>query len=344
MRSLVIPLLLVHLGLRAQQTDAKQYVPSLIGFYNLENLFDTIDSPDTEDSEYLPGSAKQWNTTRYQRKLDQMARVIAELGRDVRPDGVAVLGLAEVENGQVVEDLVHTRTLKERGYRVVSHEGPDERGVDVAFIYDPARFHLIGQKAYRLYIPGEPDFLTRDQLLISGEMDGDTLYCMVAHWPSRRGGEKRSRPYREAAADLGRHVVDSLLGLDPDARIIYMGDLNDDPVDRSVRQHMRTTAEKGLARDGSLFNPMEGLYDKGIGTLAWRDSWNLFDQMLLSPALANGQGGAYKYYGAKVFNQPYLRQTEGNFAGYPHRTFVGDTYQDGYSDHFPVYVVLVREL
>ena len=325
------------------QDKAREYVPAVIGFYNVENLFDTIDSPDTEDAEFLPDGPKKWTTERYRYKLEHMARVISELGTEVHPQGPAVLGLSEVETGGVVEDLVAMPALKDRGYRVAAHEGPDARGVDVAFIYDPERFHFLGQRAFRLRIPGKEDFRTRDQLMISGVMDGDTVHCIVAHWPSRRGGQKRSEPYRIEAAKLGRSIVDSLLQADPDARVLYMGDLNDDPVDKSVRRHLKTTAQVSLARDGFLFNPMEELYRKGIGTLAWRDTWNLFDQIVLSPGLAGGQGGAWHYYGVKVYNQPYLRQQEGSFAGYPFRSFVGDTFMGGYSDHFPVYVILVRE-
>lgn len=328
--------------LQAQQTG-KEYVPALVGFYNLENLFDTLDSPDTDDREFLPDAAKRWTAERYATKLEHMSRVIADIGTDIHPHGLAVIGLAEVENGSVMEDLASTPALRGRGYRVASHEGPDRRGVDVGFMYDPARFELLSQSGHRLSLPNDTSFRTRDQLLMTGVMDGDTIHFMVAHWPSRRGGEKRSKPFRAAAGDLGRRVVDSLLAADPDARIVYMGDLNDDPVDPSVRRHLRTTAKPELAHDGFLFNPMEELYNKGVGTGAWRDTWNLFDQIIISPALVTGQGGRYKYYAARVYNRPYLQQTEGSFAGYPLRSFVGDVWQGGYSDHFPVFLVLVRE-
>jgi hypothetical protein len=175
-------------------------------------------------------------------------------------------------------------------------------------------------------------------------MDGDTISVVVNHWPSRFGGEKRSLPKRKLAAELGRHIIDSLLTRNTNARVLYMGDLNDDPVSPSVRKFLGTTGDKGMVSDKKLFNPMFDLYRKGIGTLAWRDSWNLFDQIILTPALVTGAGGNLRYYGARVFNQPYLRQTEGNFAGYPFRTFVGDIYTNGYSDHFPVYVILVKEV
>lgn len=326
----------------AAQDAGREYVPALVGFYNVENLFDTLDSPGVDDVEFLPGSAKRWGTERYLRKVNKMAAVIADVGRDVHPRGLAILGLSEVENRSVVEDLVAAEPLRERGYRVVHEDSPDRRGVDVALIYDPSVFQVYAHRAVRLHT-ADTAFRTRDQLLVSGVLDGDTTHVIVNHWPSRRGGEKRSAHLRHAAAELGRSIIDSLLARDPDAHILYMGDLNDDPVDASVVKHLRATGDARAVQGGTLFNPMYGLYQKGIGSLAWRDSWNLFDQIIISPGLYHGRGGRYKYYGARVFNAPYLRQKEGNFAGYPSRTFVGDTYQNGYSDHFPVYLILVRE-
>lgn len=325
------------------QPVTREYVPALVGFYNVENLFDTLDSPDVNDEEYVPASAKLWGTVRYQRKLDRLAQVIRDMGKQLHPQGVAILGLAEVENAAVVRDLVATPPLKDRNYQVIHEDGPDLRGIDVALVYNPELFTVLSHKSYRLRMKDKPDFLTRDQLLVSGVLDGDTTHVIVAHWPSRRGGQKRSAPNRKAAAELGRHIVDSLLLDDPDARILYMGDLNDDPVDPSVQRFMRSTGDKTKAVNGTLFNPMFVPYQKGIGTLAWRDAWNLFDQILLSPSLVHGTGGNYAYYGVRIFNESYLKQKEGNFSGYPFRTFVGDTYQDGFSDHFPVFVILVKD-
>jgi hypothetical protein len=179
--------------------------------------------------------------------------------------------------------------------------------------------------------------------VVTGVADGDTLTVIVAHWPSRRGGEARSRPLRILAAELGRHIIDSVMAVHPRGRVAYMGDLNDDPVDPSVRKFLNSTGAKADATGRRFYNPMVDLYEKGIGSLAWQDSWNLFDQIILSPNAVTGEGGRYRHYGTRVFNEPHLRQTEGNFAGYPHRTFVGDQYADGWSDHFPVFVILVRE-
>lgn len=323
-------------------THAQRVVPAVIAFYNIENLFDTIDQPDVQDEEFLPKGKNQWTSERYGMKLHNMAHVLGELATDIHPRGPALIGVSEVENGSVVEDLVHTAPLAERGLRTVTHEGPDERGVDVAFIYDPQQFTLLAQKAYRLIVPNEPDFLTRDQLLVTGILDGDTISAIVAHWPSRRGGEKRSKPYRNMAADLGRHIIDSLTARNPDAHVFYMGDLNDDPINESVHQHMKAVGDKSAATGKLLFGPMEKLYKDGIGTLAWRDSWNLFDQIMMTPAVCTGNGGRYSYHGVYIHNKPYMRQQDGNFAGYPFRTYVGNQFMNGYSDHFPVYIVLTR--
>jgi hypothetical protein len=323
---------------------AQNYTPAVIGFYNVENLFDTLDTPNVNDSEYTPHSAKKWNTERYNEKLTNLARVIGEIGTDLHPNGMIAVGLSEVENRDVVVDLVNTPPLKDRKYDIVHYDSPDRRGIDVALIYQPEFYKVYNHKSYVFKIEGKDDFFSRDQLVVSGVIDTDTVHILVSHWPSRRGGEKKSSPLRVAAANLGRSIIDSLFAINPNARIMYMGDLNDDPVNFSVKRHLRTESKPENARDGRLYNPMEDLYNKGIGTLAWRDTWNLFDQIIISEALATGKDGGYRYFGAKVHNKPYLKQQDGNFAGYPYRTYVGDTYRPGFSDHFPVYLILVKEV
>ena len=327
---------------QAELDKNKQYHVACIGFYNVENLYDTINQPNN-DEEYLPESNNRWNTAKYLKKLDNLSKVISEMAIDATPDGVAILGLAEVENRGVLEDLVKTEKLKNRNYQIVHYDGPDRRGVDVALIYNPNYFTVDNSVSYTLKIPGKENFHTRDQLLVSGSLDGEKLHIIVCHWPSRRGGEKRSRPLRNAAAQLSRHIADSIFSIEPNAKIMIMGDLNDDPTNESVKKHIKTVAKTHEVREDLFFNPMEELYNKGIGTLAWRDSWSLFDQIILSYSLTKCHYETFCYYGAKVFNKPYVRQEEGNFKGYPFRTFAGGAYTGGYSDHFAVYVILLKE-
>lgn len=336
---------LFSLGLKAQETSENdKFNVVCIGFYNLENLFDTIDTEGVLDEEFTPTGSKQWNSKKYYEKLDNLAKVIAELGVEVTPKGVAVLGVAEIENKEVLEDLVKNEKLKDRNYKIVHHHSPDRRGVDVAFLYRPDIFELESYKAFTLINPNDTSFKTRDQLLMTGKLKGERVHLMVAHWPSRRGGQKKSSPLRELAADLGKSVIDSILKSEPNAKIIYMGDLNDDPVNKSLKKHMLTESNIEKVEENELFNPMESLYNKGIGTLAWRDTWNLFDQILLSPQWLDKDYATWKYYGVKVFNKNYLKQATGNFKGYPYRTYVGPNYMGGYSDHFPVYIYLVKQI
>lgn len=326
------------------ETRAQEYIPFCVGFYNVENLFDIEDDPAINDEEYMPDSDKRWNKERYEAKLCSLAQVISEMGTDIHPMGMQVLGLSEVENRRVIEDLIAQPALASRNYDIVHYDSPDRRGIDVGLIYQPEFFQVYNSKSYALTIEGRDDFFTRDQLLVSGVADGDTIHVIVSHWPSRSGGEKRSQPLRIEAGKLGRHIVDSLLTENANARIVYLGDLNDDPVNASVKRFLKSDGRKEAAVGDMLYNPMVDLYNKGIGSLAWRDSWNLFDQVLVSPGLVHRNEGNYHFFGAKVFNKPYLRQQDGNFAGYPFRTYVGDNYRGGYSDHFPVYVILVREV
>jgi hypothetical protein len=323
----------------------KKYDVACIGFYNVENLYDTIDSPNTRDSEFTPAGDKQWNSRKYYEKLGNLARVIHEMGKEITPDGMAVLGVCEIENKAVLEDLVQTEAIRNRNYQIVHYDSPDRRGVDVALLYQPKYFTVTGSKSYTLRLPSDSTFKTRDQLLVSGELLGEKIHFIVCHWPSRSGGEAKSAPLRMAAALLSMHIMDSLRAEDPRAKIIVMGDLNDDPKSASIKKGMKSGGNINKLKSEQLFNASEEAYNKGIGTLAWRDAWNLFDQMIMTPALVDP---AFKFetlsfYKFKVYNKPYLANKEGSFAGYPFRTYVGNTYQGGFSDHFAVYSILVRE-
>lgn len=338
----------VYLGLNAQnETESKKhYLVSSIGFYNLENLHDTIFDADTNkimQDDYTPDGDKKWSSERYFHKLNNLSKVIADMSIDVTAEGLTILGVAEVENKHVLEDLVKNEQIATRNYQIVHYDSPDKRGIDVGFIYNPTYFKVESSKTFTLFMPSDTSFRTRDQLLVNGYLNGELIHVIVAHWPSRTGGEKISAPKRNAAADLGRAIIDSLIANDSTAKIIFMGDLNDDPINASLKKHMKTVDKPELVKSGLLFNPMESIFKKGIGTLAYRDSWNLFDQLVVSPALVGKDYSTYKFYNAKVFNKNYLKQTDGQYAGYPLRTHAGGAYVGGFSDHFPVYLFLIKE-
>ncbi|MCI5054786.1 MAG: endonuclease/exonuclease/phosphatase family protein [Flavobacteriales bacterium] len=335
---------LITSSLSAQKLDPdKKYDVACIGFYNLENLFDTIDTKDVKDTEFTPGGSKLWDSKRYYHKLENMSRVISEMGKKVTNSAPSILGVAEIENKMVLEDLINTDKLKSQNYGIVHYQSPDRRGIDVALLYRKDHFNVASSKKFPLESPSDPNFKSRDQLLVSGELFGEKVHIIVAHWPSRRGGEKRSMPKRILAAQLAKGIIDSLKLDDPKAKVIFMGDLNDDPNSPSVKKYMMATGNKKKLIGDALYNPMQEYYNKGIGTLAWRDSWNLFDQLIMTQSLLHDDPSTFKYYGAKVFNQSYLQQSSGRFKGYPFRTFVGSDFKGGFSDHFPVYLFLIRE-
>lgn len=323
----------------------KQYKVGCIGFYNLENLFDTEDDPDIRDEEYTPEGSKNWTAAIYQEKLDHLAEVIAQLGTEVSPDGISILGVAEVENKKVLEDLVAHQKIADRDYQIVHYDSPDRRGIDVGLLYQSKYFQVENSKAapVLLYNADSTRKYTRDVLLVSGQFDGEEMHLMVNHWPSRSGGEQASRAYREAAAAVCKRLKDSLVTVNPAAKILIMGDLNDDPVSSSVKNVLDSKRKINQVKAGDLYNPMYDLYRKGIGSLAWRDAWNLFDQIIISESLLKSSNG-YQFHKAKVFNPPFLVQKEGQFKGYPLRTHAGSEYLGGYSDHFPVYVFLLKEI
>ena len=334
----------ISVGLAQELDPEKEYVSVCVGFYNLENLFDTLDTEHVRDSEFTPDGSKNWNTEKYQQKLENMASVIAAMATGVNPDGPAVLGVCEIENISVLEDLVKMPAIKNRNYKIVHYDSPDKRGIDVALLYQEKYFTLESSRTISL-VTEDTGFYTRDQLLVSGILDGEEMHFMVSHWPSRRGGEKRSRPKREAAADLGRSVIDSIQAVNPKAKVVYMGDLNDNPNNSSVKSHLNCESNIHRVSHPKLYNPMANLFQKGIGTAAWRDNWNLFDQIICTPELVTKDADydTYRFYLAKIYNKDFLIQSEGSYAGYPFRSFVGNNWLGGYSDHFPVYILLIKE-
>jgi hypothetical protein len=319
----------------------------IIAFYNLENLFDTINTEGVLDEEFTPDGPNEWTGKRYLDKIERMAGVISRIGEDERiPGGPAILGVSEIENRSVLEDLVAHPYLQNAEYRIVHYDSPDLRGVDVALLYQPRYFTLESSASLELPIFDEDGerIYTRDQLLVSGKFIDEDIHFIVNHWPSRRGGEKASSSRRNAAAALSRSIVDSLTAIDSKAKIVVMGDFNDDPVNSSMKDILKAKDHIDNLADGEMFNCMYSLYKKGVGSLAYRDNWNLFDQIVVSKGLLEDNYSTLSYYAARVFNKDFLMQQDGRYKGYPFRTYVGATHQGGFSDHFPVYIVVVKEM
>lgn len=326
----------------------KSYKVNAIAFYNVENLFDTEDDPITFDDDRTPEGRDHWTEEIYAAKLANMAKVIADVGRDVTGTAPALIGVAETENRKVLEDLVNQPELLPYDYGIIQFDSPDRRGIDVALLYQKALFTPTNYEAKPLLIYDNDDrdkrVYTRDQLVVSGMLDGDLIHVIVNHWPSRSGGEARSRYKRVQAAELNKSIIDSLHSADPYAKIITMGDLNDDPTNKSVKKTLGAKADKDKVGPKELYNPMEAMFKKGLGTLAYRDGWNLFDQIILSDALLEEDYSSYRYYKAEIYNKAYLSNPRGRYKGYPYRSFANGGFTGGYSDHFPVLVYLIKEI
>lgn len=312
-----------------------------IAFYNWENLFDTIpNNPEGRDLEFTPKGQRQWDGRKYWEKVGNLAFAISQFATKTTPIGPAIIGVSEIENRSVMEDVVRHPDLSKWNLQVVHHDSPDARGVDVGLLYNPRYFKLENVTNHRLTtIP----YRTRDQMCVVGSLLGQRIAVIVNHWPSRIGGQQKSEPNRVAAATLCKSIADSLWNVDPEIGVIIMGDLNDDPQDKSCAEVIGGKKNPDGVQAHGFFNPFWSKLDSGIGTLAYKSSWNLFDQIILSGNLVNTtDDGHWKFFEAKVLNFDFLKDTEGNRQGYPKRTYSAGSYLGGYSDHFPTEVFLRR--
>lgn len=322
---------------------------TVVAFYNLENLYDTIDDPLKNDNEFLPTGLKKYNSAIYTDKLERLASVISKIGTDnnlATPDGPALLGVAEIENGSVLKDLCQHPLLKKRRYQYVQYESPDIRGIDVALLYNPGYFSVLQSRALNVTIPtgSKDEFFTRDILWVKGLLNGEVIHVYVNHWPSRRGGEEASAPARYAAARTLKKHSDSIMVAEPGAKIIMMGDLNDDPSSPSLTKVLGAKTDEKKLMPGDLYNPWYALYNKGIGSLAYNDSWNLFDQIIISQSFMQRPQKGFFFLINYVFDKSFITEQTGRYKGYPKRTWNGDNYNYGYSDHYPTYIVLLKEV
>jgi Endonuclease/Exonuclease/phosphatase family len=377
---LLLVLVMSSTFLMSQQKAAPQYISAVVGFYNLENLFDTINDPSINDEEFLPLSEKKYNSNAYYRKLNNMAKAIKGVGIDNNPEGLALLGVVEVENATVLKDLCATDSLKDRNYQYVHFDSPDERGIDVGLLYNPKYFTVLKAIPHHVTLPDKHP--TRDILVVKGDFVGETVFVLVNHWPSRRGassnsfdannksnaynnsggdktnqvsvnnvstdGEEQSRPAREAAAKACMFVIDSIQKENPNAKIMVMGDLNDDPNSPSVKDVMAVKYEIADVQPKQIYNALGKFFINGkgtLGSLAYNGKWNLMDQLMFThPFLDTKQLDGWFFYSAHIFYRDFLINQKGDYKGYPHRSWAGNKWINGYSDHLPVYSILVRAL
>lgn len=336
------------------QSKVKGHV---IGFYNLENLFDIYDDPAKNDEEFLPDGKNKWTEVKYAKKVHNMAQVIRAMHDD---NGCwhTVLGISEIENRMVIEDLVSDPQIASANYQIVHYDGPDRRGVDVAMLYDPTRFKYIDSESipftfegsnikFSLDKEGQEHFRTRDILMVHGTIEGEHFAIYVCHLPSRvggKGGDLRSRG-AEIIYNHARQMERRYSGL----KVVVMGDMNDNPTDESqvVYLHGRDRQEQALRSD--FFNPFIAMLKDGYGSLAYRGEWNIYDIIQMNYNLAYAPHGGLtvqpvvknKYY-ARIFSKPFMTQQSGQYKGTPFRTFSNGAFIGGYSDHYPTYIVISK--
>lgn len=367
MRFLRLPILiflLLPILTKAQSIDTTNTHSIIVGFYNFENYYDTTNQMNVADEEFLPNSAKGYNSMRYNNKSAQLAAVIYGIGKINNAKGIALLGIAEVENKMVLKKLADDPMIKKYNYQFIHFDSKDSRGIDVALMYQPAHFKPYQYRSYSLTDATHfTTYATRDILYVQGELDKTWVHILVNHWPSRRGGENASAEKRIWAATVCKRIMDSIENRDPKAKIIVMGDFNDNPNNKSLK-HLK------------MYNPFLKLFNRGMGSMAYRDSWSLFDQILLNAnwpmeqekpgcrskkapdsshtqaavANINNQYPTHMQTGSEApFNLIYcksiiyrsatLTEQDGKYQGYPKRTWNGDQFNGGYSDHYPAVII-----
>jgi len=356
--------LLLPILTKAQSIDTNITHSIIVGFYNFENYYDTTNQMNVADEEFLPNSAKGYNSIRYNNKSAHLALVIAGIGKINNAKGISLLGIAEIENKMVLKKLAEDPMIKKYNYQFIHFDSKDTRGIDVALMYQPAQFKPYQYRSYSLTDATHfTTYATRDILYVQGELDKTWVHILVNHWPSRRGGENASAEKRIWAATVCKRIMDSIESRDPKAKIIVMGDFNDNPNNKSLKQL-------------KMYNPFLKLFNRGMGSMAYRDSWSLFDQILLNanwPIEQEKQGGRSKkapdtshlqpavanlnnqypinrqpssdgrfdliYCKSIIYRSAALTQQDGKYQGYPKRTWNGDQFNGGYSDHYPAVII-----
>ena len=326
------------------QESKRNFKIHTVAFYNLENLFDTINDVNKND-EASPIMEIKFNRSKiYKKKVSNMAKVISQIGLEVTKRPPSIVGICEVENRKVVEDLIADEKLKSHNYGIVHYDSPDNRGIDVGMIYNKDVFSVKNSNSHEVFITDNNSSKrrnTRDQLVVSGHLDGELMHFIVNHWPSRGADETK----RIAAAEVNNSIIDSLRREYENPKIITMGDFNDDPFDKSIKKILGAKKDMNDMTNEDLYNPFETiLVDEGVGSNAYRDKWQLFDQIILSKPFLKKNYKDYQLYKAGVFNKSFLINKKGKFKGYPYRSFSYGTFTGGYSDHLPPYIYLLKEI
>lgn len=343
MKKLLFALLGSSLFMVACQQRPHQPVPNsmVVTFYNVENLFDTINNQGERDVEFTPESKKNWSQKRYDKKIEDLGKVLSATAGEKVP---GLIGLCEVENRAVVEDLVRSSSLAPGGYKLIHEESPDYRGIDVALLYRPYFFKEVSHEVLTVTFPFDPDYTTRDILhaVLKGKKK-DIIHVFVTHWPSRRGGTQESEPKRMHVASVIRQRVDELMADDANAKILIMGDFNDEPFNNSLQEGLLANGETPDSLSGKMHNLMYAKASAGLGTYNFRGSWNMLDNLVISSGMIHASSGwrALPSSG-NIFHEPFMEYTTSNGDISPSRTYGGPNYYGGISDHFPVYFVLRR--
>lgn len=327
----------------------------VIGFYNVENLFDIYNDPAKNDEEFLPDGANKWTRQKYEKKLANIAHVIRAM-RDENKAYHTILGVSEIENRLVLEDLVVQEEIADANYQIVHHDGPDRRGVDVGLLYRPDQFKLIESESIPYDFKdtevkitldkAEQDyFRTRDILMVHGLVEGEHIAVYVTHLPSRLGG--KGFDLRSRGAEIIYKHSQELSRKNPGIKIVVMGDMNDNPTDESMTKWMRGKASIKEVGQEDFFSPFTKMLADGYGSLAYRGAWNIYDLILTNHALAAAPDGGLRicklhkkgYYG-RIFSKPFMTQQSGQYKDTPLRTFSNGAFIGGYSDHYPTYIVI----
>ncbi|MCX6282135.1 MAG: endonuclease/exonuclease/phosphatase family protein [Bacteroidetes bacterium] len=320
-------------------TDASTRQTVRVTFWNVENLYDTYDDTTRLDDEFTSGGVMRWNYKRFHLKLNHIAKTILALGQWEPP---AVIGLCEVENRFVMNRLIYDTPLKPYGYRMIHHESPDLRGIDVALLFRPSVFRVLCSKPFKISFPFDTSARTREILLIVGQVyDRDTLNILVNHWPSRRGGYSESQPRRDFVAGVLKRITDSLFEKHPGKKILVMGDFNDEPSSASIRDILHSVPPDSSGDPRDLINLMYPWTGR-LGSHRYKGVWALLDQFMISKSLLRPTSGLRYVKGSVcIFRGSFLLKEDLKYFGdKPFRTYNGLRYEGGFSDHLPVYLDL----